>query len=115
MSQELDLSGQTCSFRLARAGYQIWLPLLGSVQVENAATVIVAAETLRDRGVAIAYKAIERGLAAVRWPGRLQIIQQRPLLILDGAHNGASAARLDEALTQDFSHQKRIRRHRRLG
>ena len=79
MSQELDLSGQTCSFRLARAGYQIWLPLLGSVQVENAATVIVAAETLRDRGVAIAYKAIERGLAAVRWPGRLQIIQQRPV------------------------------------
>ena len=108
MSQELDLSGQTCSFRLARAGYQIWLPLLGSVQVENAATVIVAAETLRDRGVTIAYKAIERGLAAVRWPGRLQIIQQRPLIILDGAHNGASAARLDEALTQDFSHQKRI-------
>ena len=30
------------------------------------------------------------------------------MLILDGAHNGASAARLDEALTQDFSHQKRI-------
>lgn len=107
---ELDAErqGQWCSFRLQRSGYQLWLPLLGRVQIENAATAILGVETLRDRGVTIQYKAIEQGLAAVRWPGRLQVLQQEPLLVVDGAHNGASAARLQETLAEDFGYRRRI-------
>jgi dihydrofolate synthase/folylpolyglutamate synthase len=38
----------------------------------------------------------------VRWSGRLQVLQERPWLVADGAHNGDSAARLAEALVDCF-------------
>jgi len=46
--------------------------------------------------------AVRAGLAGVRWPGRLQVVQERPWLVVDGAHNGDSAARLAEALAECF-------------
>jgi len=48
------------------------------------------------------YAAVRRGLGSVRWSGRLQVLRQRPWLVLDGAHNGDSAARLAEALRACF-------------
>ena len=47
------------------------------------------------------------GLAAVRWPGRLQVLRERPWLVVDGAHNGDSAARLAEALGECFAAGRR--------
>jgi dihydrofolate synthase/folylpolyglutamate synthase len=39
-------------------------------------------------------RAIEKGLAATRWPGRLELVRSAPQLFLDGAHNAAGAAAL---------------------
>ena len=103
-----DLRGQWCTVRLTRTAYQIWIPLLGAVQMENAVTVALAIETLRDSGIEIPYKSLEVGLSAVRWPGRLQVVERDPLLVLDGAHNDASARRLHDALTKDFEHRNLI-------
>jgi dihydrofolate synthase/folylpolyglutamate synthase len=56
--------------------------------------------------------AIRQGLGEVRWPGRLQVLRERPWLVLDGAHNGDSAQRLAEALGECF---EAGRRHLVLG
>ena len=45
---------------------------------------------------------MRRGLADVVWPGRLEVLKRKPLVIVDGAHNGDSAKRLVAALQDDF-------------
>jgi dihydrofolate synthase/folylpolyglutamate synthase len=65
--------------------------LRGQHQRDNAATAIAAAACLRD-GFPISDQAIRQGVATVRWPGRLDIVQRAPLVVLDGAHNAAGVA-----------------------
>jgi dihydrofolate synthase/folylpolyglutamate synthase len=62
------------------------LPLRGRHQRDNAAIAIAAAMQLRDRFV-IPDDDIRRGISEVRWPGRLDVVQTHPLVVLDGAHN----------------------------
>jgi dihydrofolate synthase/folylpolyglutamate synthase len=66
-------------------------PFLGRFQVENAATAITAAWELHRQGCAIGQPAILEGLRHATWPGRLEIAAERPLVLLDGAHNPAGA------------------------
>jgi dihydrofolate synthase/folylpolyglutamate synthase len=68
--------------------------LPGRHQEENARLVVLAAEQLRRLGLRISGQALRQGLAGVRWPGRLEWIQGRPRLLLDGAHNPAGARAL---------------------
>jgi dihydrofolate synthase/folylpolyglutamate synthase len=62
------------------------LPVLGVHQAGNAA---LAAAACLDLGLADG-DAVRRGLAAVRAPGRLEVMGRDPLVVVDGAHNGAS-------------------------
>jgi len=104
-----DLTGQR--FRLeGPPGHQrrLWLPLLGGHQLENAATAVAAVDVLIDRGAAIPEQAIGDGLRRLRWPGRLEVLQERPLVVADGAHNGDSARRLRQALRDCFSFDRAI-------
>ena len=73
---------------------QIAMPLAGRFQVRNAVTSIAAARLLAQRGFAITQEAIVRGIESVRWPGRLERLQARPDLYLDGTHNPAGAREL---------------------
>jgi dihydrofolate synthase/folylpolyglutamate synthase len=85
-------------------------PLLGRHQRENAtAAVALATRALANVGATRdnVRAAIPVGLAGVRWPGRLQMIQERPWLVVDGAHNGDSAQRLVEALAECFEASRR--------
>ena len=79
---------------------RVLLGLRGRYQADNAAAAIEAAELLNDGGFPIPRDAMLKGLREVSWPGRLELIDDRPRLLLDGAHNpaGASALRtyLDE-------------------
>jgi dihydrofolate synthase/folylpolyglutamate synthase len=68
--------------------------LPGRHQGENARLVVLAVERLRRLGLRISDQALRQGLAGVRWPGRLEWIQGRPRLLLDGAHNPAGARAL---------------------
>jgi dihydrofolate synthase/folylpolyglutamate synthase len=67
------------------------LPLLGRFQVENAVAAVTAAWQLRQEGMKITHAAILEGLRHASWPGRLELIHDRPLVLLDGAHNPAGA------------------------
>lgn len=62
------------------------LGLRGAHQRDNAATALAALAAVRDI-LPVGGGAIRQGLAAVRWPGRLDVVGTAPLTILDGAHN----------------------------
>jgi dihydrofolate synthase/folylpolyglutamate synthase len=66
-------------------------PLLGRFQIANAVAAVAAARQLSREGFAVSRKAIVEGLARAAWPGRLEVIWERPLVVVDGAHNPAGA------------------------
>lgn len=76
----------------------LWVGLVGSFQLYNAAVAVACADRLRARGWRIDEAAIEAGLRQVRWPGRFHVLSTRPTVVVDGAHNPAAA----RALAQSF-------------
>jgi dihydrofolate synthase/folylpolyglutamate synthase len=82
------------------------LALMGAHQVENAATAIACIEALREHGAFVPDESIPDGLVSARWPGRLEVLREVPLLVADGAHNRDSARRLREALRDTFSAER---------
>jgi dihydrofolate synthase / folylpolyglutamate synthase len=74
------------------------LPLLGEHQLINAAVAVGMAEVLKETGDPITMAAVDKGLVSVRWPGRMQVLQRKPVLLLDGAHDPASVRALLAAL-----------------
>jgi dihydrofolate synthase/folylpolyglutamate synthase len=96
-----DYGRMTFDYESARSNYsKIMVGLRGRHQADNAAAAVEAAELMAEIGLKIPREAIIKGLREVRWPGRLEFIDDRPALLLDGAHNrgGARALRayLDE-------------------
>ncbi len=63
------------------------LKLVGSFQPRNAALAVAAAHALGTGA-----DAIREGVAAARWPGRLEVVAERPRVVLDGGHNPAGLA-----------------------
>jgi dihydrofolate synthase / folylpolyglutamate synthase len=79
---------------------EIQLP--GAHQRANAAVAIAALQQLASRGWDIPEAALRRGLAAARCRARVQILRERPPLVLDVAHNVASVQALVDTLQQRF-------------
>ncbi len=88
---ELELSPRGHRALLAgpRGPLRIECPLAGEHQVENARTAAAVLETL-----GLPREAIEEGIRRTRWPGRLELVSERPEIILDGAHNPAGVRAL---------------------
>jgi dihydrofolate synthase/folylpolyglutamate synthase len=61
--------------------------LLGRYQAENAAGAVAVIEELALRGIDVSEDAVREGLVATKWPGRLEIVSSKPLVIFDGSHN----------------------------
>ncbi|HEX2979399.1 MAG TPA: cyanophycin synthetase, partial [Anaerolineaceae bacterium] len=84
-----------------RSGWEpvrLSLPLLGKHQIDNAVTAYAALQAARQAGLRISTEAIQKGFAGVEWPGRFEVMNRDPLLIVDSAHNPDSAAKLRQAL-----------------
>lgn len=85
------------------------LPLLGFFQADNASTALAAAKILsRKFSFRISEAAARRGLRKVWWPGRIHILKKRPLIVADGAHNGASMRALVETIQHLFPRRETI-------
>lgn len=82
--QRLSLEGTVFDFSPYKG---LTIPLGGTYQAENAALALTALERLRKKGWKVPEEAVRRGLAAVRWPGRFEVLGRSPLFLLDGAHN----------------------------
>jgi len=101
-----DLHQQSLVIEGRVNNYQVSIPLLGDFQLENAATAIAALEILASEGFAISAADIAQGLAQVKWPGRFQILQQHPIVLVDGAHNVASMKRLVNNIKAYFANKR---------
>ncbi len=106
---ELEITARSSTFSVGQAHglpgqvLPIRCPLAGEHQVENALAAIAA---LRCLGLPDA--AIAAGIAAARWPGRLERVADHPEIILDGAHNPAGARAL-AAYIDRFYPGRRVR------
>lgn len=78
----------------------IAIPLAGEFQVENASLSIRTMEMLDD--VRVAEDAVKKGLSAVNWGGRCELIAWRYPMLLDGAHNPSAAKALAHALKEIY-------------
>jgi dihydrofolate synthase/folylpolyglutamate synthase len=85
--EQLELDRRGSRFRAKQ--FEIHCPLAGEHQVMNALTAVAALDCLE-----VPRSAIEKGIRQTRWPGRLELLRERPDLILDGAHNPAGARAL---------------------
>ena len=82
------------------------LPLPGRFQLGNALSAVAAARVLAVRGYRITGDAIEQGIAAAVWPGRLESLQSRPDIYVDGAHNPGAARELAAFWQESFAGRK---------
>ena len=80
----------------------LWMPLLGEHQVENACCALAAVDALAQRGFQVEAPDIEAGLREVEWPGRLETLRASPLVVVDGAHNPHSMRRMTQAVRYQF-------------
>jgi len=74
------------------------LPLIGPHQCINLATAVRALELLQEAYPNLGPAAVENGVGRVSWPGRLEVVCRKPLVILDGAHNPDGMKRLAQWL-----------------
>ncbi len=108
--QKLDSDSSQQSFQVngKLGSYKISIPLLGQHQIENAVTAVTALEILAELDFDITIDTIVKGMAETNWPGRLQILNHHPLVVVDGAHSPESANKLRQALEEYFIYDKAI-------
>ncbi|MGO9641522.1 MAG: bifunctional folylpolyglutamate synthase/dihydrofolate synthase [Candidatus Acidiferrales bacterium] len=82
---------------------ELTVPLAGRFQVRNALAALAAARLLGERGFPTDDAAIARGIAEVRWPGRLERVGEGPAVYVDGTHNPAGARELAAFWEENFS------------
>ncbi|MBO8163815.1 MAG: bifunctional folylpolyglutamate synthase/dihydrofolate synthase [Brevibacillus sp.] len=95
-------------YRRHEAEYE--LSMLGDHQAANAAVALMTIDLLKEfYAFLLEEEEIARGLQRTHWPGRLEIVARRPLLILDGAHNTEGMEALAKSITQLFGDRSSIR------
>jgi dihydrofolate synthase / folylpolyglutamate synthase len=84
---------------------EIFLPLFGAHQAQNAATALAAVEAFLGAGAAtgpIEQETVRAAFAAVRSPGRLERVRTSPSVLVDAAHNPAGMAATVDAIKESF-------------
>jgi len=94
-----DYTGQCFTYKESA---DIEIGLAGVHQAENAATAYEVIEELGKQGYRIPKEALESGFARTRWPGRFTCIHEKPVFMVDGAHNENAVKRLKEAVEKYF-------------
>ena len=79
------------------------LMLAGEHQAHNAAVALATIDQLRQLGWNVSLEAARTGLANVRWPMRIEVVAQRPTVIVDAGHNWESISALGRTLEASFS------------
>jgi dihydrofolate synthase/folylpolyglutamate synthase len=102
-------SGITSSGAVPLVIPDLRIRLLGRHQLINAATAVAILSELSAQGVDIPEEALQTGLAEARWPGRFEVLNQAPWLVVDSAHNADSAMKLRLALAEWFPRPPRNR------
>ena len=78
------------------------IPFLGAYQADNAATAYATLQIFDKDGLKVDQQSIQYGFSHAFWPGRFEIIQRNPPVVLDCAHNRDSALKLRQTLDEYF-------------
>ncbi|HZE71468.1 MAG TPA: folylpolyglutamate synthase/dihydrofolate synthase family protein [Pyrinomonadaceae bacterium] len=102
MIETVSPDGRFCvTFKTPGDKYEgVWLGLRGRHQITNVSLAIAIAESLRKRGSEIPKEAIIEGIKNAKHPGRLELLDGAPSILLDGAHNPAGAKALRDYLDE---------------
>lgn len=84
------------------------LALLGTHQVINFSVVMKIVESLRKLGYTISNENVKNALKNVVWKGRMEVVANKPYILLDGAHNLGGIEKLKESLNKYFNYSKLI-------
>jgi dihydrofolate synthase/folylpolyglutamate synthase len=105
LSNSVAVGGQVIAVKgLAGTYSDLFLPLFGDHQAQNAAVAIAAVEAFLGGGTQpLAQDVVEEGLATATSPGRLQVIGIEPTVIIDAAHNPHGAEALAKAIGSYFT------------
>lgn len=109
VGRDWDTTGQRFDFEATNQCYpNLFLPLLGKHQTINAATAIACIERIKALGYCIPTTSVYDGLRQLRWQGRIQVIDQAPFIVIDGAHSPASAEALSDTIREVFRYERLI-------
>jgi len=98
------VGGQMLSLQGLRGAYdEVFLPLYGRHQGQNAALALAAVEAFLGGDEPLADEVVKEAFAEVTSPGRLEVVRRSPTIVLDAAHNPHGAAALVDALEDSFS------------
>ena len=84
------------------------LNMYGDYQFSNAALAVSAVELLRKKGYLADETAVRTGLKDMHWPARLELVNDKPRVFLDGAHNLGAVRRLRKELQLNFTYRRLI-------
>lgn len=83
------------------------IKLIGDHQVNNSILALSAIDFLKEtKGLNITEEDIRKGLINTKWPGRIEKIMEKPIFIIDGAHNEDGARSLAKAIDKNFNGKK---------
>ena len=81
----------------------------GVCQTENAAVAIEVVEALnRQNTFVVSEENLRRGLLETSWPGRFEVLREKPYFVIDGAHNEPAAKKLVQSVSAYFSNKRII-------
>jgi dihydrofolate synthase/folylpolyglutamate synthase len=108
LSSAVGVGGQVVSIQgLAGTYSDLFLPLYGAHQAQNAAVAVAAVESFLGGGThELAVDVVNEGFATVTSPGRLQLVGIEPTVLVDAAHNPGGAEVLAVAITEYFTFDK---------
>jgi dihydrofolate synthase / folylpolyglutamate synthase len=104
--RDIAVGGQMLTLQGLGGVYdEIFLPLFGAHQAQNAATALAAVEAFlgAGKGKQLDVDLVREGFAGVDSPGRLERVRSAPTILLDGAHNPHGMAATVSALEEEFS------------
>jgi dihydrofolate synthase / folylpolyglutamate synthase len=98
-----DVLNQEFDFEVYKS---LEISLLGAHQINNAVVAIKTIEVLKSKGYGITEDNLRKGLEKTKWAGRLEIVNEQPLFLIDGAHNIEGAKTLAYNLSSLFPGKK---------
>ncbi len=106
--EPLPVLRQSFTLKADSRDLRITTPLLGHHQATNAAVAYATLQALATYGFSVDDRQFVQSIANLTCPGRIQIVAARPWLVLDCAHNRASAAALAATLPRHLSYDKLV-------
>ncbi|WCN80376.1 bifunctional folylpolyglutamate synthase/dihydrofolate synthase [Micromonospora sp. LH3U1] len=111
LSRSIAVGGQVLSLQGLGGVYdEVFIPLHGAHQAQNAAVALAAVEAFLGAGARrqLDLEAVREGFASTSSPGRLERVRNAPTILLDGAHNPHGMAATVKALQEEFAFSKLV-------